>query len=194
MNDINTAYRESRWAIALRGLIGILFGLVILARPHQSVAALALIVAFWAFIEGVAAVLGGLALRSTVGHWWLLVLGGVASILIGAIDLAKYPGLTLKFIVLLTGWWLTISGVAGLYLAIQERKGGWPFGWTMWWSVLALAAGVVTFVNPGGSLLSLMRVLAVFGIAGGLLRLGLAVQAPSFPAEMQRVARHPLRM
>jgi len=64
----------------------------------------------------------------------------------------------------------------------------------MWWSVLALAAGVVTFVNPGGSLLSLMRVLALFGIAGGLLRLGLALQAPSFPADMQRVERHPLRM
>jgi len=94
-NDVNAAYRESRWAIALRGLIGILIGLVILARPQQSVAALAL---------------------------------------------------------------------------------------------------VVTFVNPGGSLLSLMRVLAVFGIAGGLLRLGLALQAPSFPSEMQRVARHPLRM
>lgn len=193
-NDVNAAYRQSRWAIALRGLIGILVGVVILARPLHSVATLALVVALWAFFEGVAAVLFGIGLRSTVGHWWLIVLGGIVSILIGAVDLLKYPGLTLKFIVLLTGWWLTLSGVAGVYLAIQERRVGLPFGWTMWWSALALLAGVVTFVNPGGSLLSLMRVLAIFGIVGGLLRLGLAMQGPSLPSEMQRVARHPLRM
>jgi len=193
-NDVERVQTQSRWSLALRGIVGILIGVIIITRPLQSVQALALVLAVWALIEGVATTFAGIGLRSVVGHWWILVLGGVASVAIGVLDLAYAPGLTLKLLVILTRWWLIISGVAGIYLAFKELAAGLPWGWTMAWSLLALMAGVATFVNPGQSLLALMRVLAVFGILGGLFRLALAVQGPYSHADMQRVTRHPLRM
>lgn len=192
--DVERARAQSRWSLALRGVIGILIGLTIIVRPVQSVQALALVLAVWALIEGVATTLSGIGLRSVVGHWWVILLGGVVSVLIGVLDLAYTPGLTLKLLIILTRWWLIISGVIGIYLALQERKAGLSWGWTMAWSLLAGFAGVVIFVNPGQSLLALMRVLAVFGIVGGLFRLALALQGPHSHADIQRVTRHPLRM
>jgi uncharacterized membrane protein HdeD (DUF308 family) len=51
-DDIRTAYHHAKWAVALRGLFAITVGIVILWRPIDSIAALALVIALWAFIDG----------------------------------------------------------------------------------------------------------------------------------------------
>jgi uncharacterized membrane protein HdeD (DUF308 family) len=52
--DIKAAYSRTKWALILRGLIGIAIGVLILMRPLESVAALALVIALWALLDGFA--------------------------------------------------------------------------------------------------------------------------------------------
>ena len=193
-NRVDTASNQSRWALALSGLLGILVGVIILARPAASVSVLAIVVAFWALMEGIIAIGYGIALRSVARHWRMILIAGIVSVLFAIVDLYRYPGVTLRLLTVLVGWWLIVSGVVRGAAALGERRVGMPWGWSLLWGVLGIAAGVVTLLDPGMSLLVFMRVLAVFGIAGGLTRLGEAFQVQPIPNDAQRIARHPLRM
>src|SRR2546430_16523726 len=92
-DDLRTAYNQSKWAIALRGLFGILVGIIIIARPMASVAALALVIALWALIEGIVAIGHAFELRAVIEHWWELLLTGVGSGLLGVAAIYYYPEL-----------------------------------------------------------------------------------------------------
>ena len=191
-NDLKTAYNRSKWAVALRGIFGILLGVVILARPLESVAALALVVALWALIEGTVAIVYAFEVRSLVAHWWVLLLGGVVSVLFGVAALYYYPGLSLAFIVLWVAWWLITAGVIAVYGAVMERRLGVSWGWTMTWGVLAIVGGVLAVISPGVTLAWLLGVLAAFGIVGGVVRLVVAFRMQSAQNEVERRVGQPI--
>lgn len=191
--DLRTAYNRSKWGIALRGLFGIIIGIIILTRPIASVAALALVVALWAMIEGVVAIMYAFDLRSIVQHWWVLLLTGGVSVLFGVAALYYYPGLSLSFIVLWVAWWLLTAGAIAAFVAIQERKVGLSWGWTMAFGVLAIVAGILAIMYPGVTLAWLLSLLAAFGIVGGVMRLVIAFRLQSFEGEIKHAVGSPMR-
>jgi uncharacterized membrane protein HdeD (DUF308 family) len=192
-DDLRTAYNRSKWGVALRGLLGIVIGILILTRPIASVAALALVVALWALFEGIAAIMHAFELRSIVQHWWVLLLTGIVSVLFGAAALYYYPGLSLSFVVLWVAWWLITAGAIGAFVAFQERKIGLSWGWTLAWGVLAIVAGVMAIMYPGVTLAWILGLLAAFGIVGGIMRLVVAFRMQSFQSGVQHAVRDPMR-
>jgi len=189
--ELRTAYNRSKWGIALRGLFGIVIGIIILTRPIASVAALALVVALWAMIEGIVAIMYAFELRSVVQHWWVLLLTGVVSVLFGVAALYYYPGLSLSFIVVWAAWWLLTAGAIAAFVAIQERRVGISWGWTMAFGVLSIVAGILAIMNPGVTLAWLLSLLAAFGIVGGVMRLVIAFRLQSFEGELKHVVGSP---
>ena len=89
-----------------------------------SVAALALVIALWALIEGIVAIVHAFELRAVIEHWWVLLLTGVVSVLFGVAAIYYYPGLSLAFAVAWVAWWLLTAGAIGAYAAVMERKVG----------------------------------------------------------------------
>ena len=191
-DELRAAYNRSKWGIAVRGLFGILVGIIILARPIASVAALALVVALWALIEGIVAIMHAFELRPIVQHWWVLLLTGVVSVLFGIAAVYYYPGLSLAFVVVWVTWWLITGGVIAAYAALMERKLGLSWGWTMAWAVLAIAGGVLAIMYPGVTLAWVLGLLAVFGIVGGILRLVLAFKMGSVERDVKRTVGQPI--
>ena len=185
-DDLRTAYNQSKWAIALRGLFGILVGIIIIARPMASVAALALVIALWALIEGMVAIVYAFELRAVIEHWWVLLLTGVVSVLFGIAAIYYYPGLSLAFAVAWVAWWLLTAGAIGAYAAVMERKVGLSWGWTMAWAVLAIASGVLALMYPAVTLAWLLGLLAGFGIVGGIIRLVVAFRMQSVQSGVKR--------
>lgn len=189
-DDLRAAYNRTKWGIAARGLFGILVGILILSRPIASVAALALIIALWAIIEGVVQIVHGFELRAIVQHWWVLLLTGVVSLLFGIAAIYYYPGLSLAFAVIWVTWWLLTAGALGVYAAVMERKIGISWGWTMAWGVLAIVAGVLALMYPGVTLAWLLSLLAAFGIVGGIFRLVIAFRMQSVQGDVKRTLGH----
>jgi len=140
-DEIKAAYTRGKWALVLRGLLGIALGVVILARPLESVAAFALVIAIWALVDGIVNVVHAFDLRAVTSYWWVMLLSGLVSFGFGAAALYYYPGLSLTFAVLWTAWWLMTAGALGIYLAVQERKADVPWGGTMTLGVITLAVG-----------------------------------------------------
>jgi uncharacterized membrane protein HdeD (DUF308 family) len=191
--DVKAAYNRSKWGIALRGLFGIIIGLVILTRPIASVAAVALVVALWAMVEGIIAIMHAFELRATVSHWWLVLLTGVVSALFGVAALYYYPALSLSFVVLWVAWWLLTAGAIAVAVATQERRAGVSWGWTMAFGVLTIAAGILAIVYPGVTLAWLLSLLAAFGIIGGVMRLMIAFRLQSFERDVKHAVGSPAR-
>jgi uncharacterized membrane protein HdeD (DUF308 family) len=192
-DDIGSVHRRTRWALVVRGLVGIALGIFIFARPLESVAALALVIALWALIDGIVSIVHAFDLRRIAPHWWVMLLAGLVSIVFGIAALYYYPVLSLAFAVVWSAWWLISGGVLGLYVAVRERKATLAWGWTMTWGIVGIAVGVLALMYPGITLAALMGVLAAFGIVGGIVMLVGAGTIQSFEQDATRAVHSPSR-
>jgi uncharacterized membrane protein HdeD (DUF308 family) len=152
----------------LRGLLGVALGVIILWRPIDAVAAFALVIAFWALFTGIVQIVHAFDLRSLWEHWWVMLLSGLVSVGFGVAAIYYYPALSLAFAVVWTAWWLLAGGVLGIYLAVQERKLGVSWGWTMVAGIAGIVAGVVALVSPPATLAAIMGLIAGFAIVRGV--------------------------
>ena len=168
---IKSTYQRTMWSLVLRGILGLTIGVLIFARPLQSVAAFALVIALWALFDGATNIARAFAVRNVVPHWWVLLLAGIVSVIFGGAALYYYPALSLAFAVVWTGWWLLLTGAIAVYVAIQERHLEVPWGWTFFVGLVTLATGVVALIYPGVTLSVLMGLIAAFAIIAGVLML-----------------------
>ena len=168
---LNQVYTRVRWGLLLRGLIALALGIFIFAKPLDSVAAFALVIAIWALVTGIAQFVDGIELRSVLPHWWLLLLGGVVSVGFGIAALYYYPTLSLAFAVIWVAYWLLVSGFFGIYIALQERKMHTSWGWTLAFGILSVVAGVYAIISPNLTLVAIMGLIAGFAIVAGIVLL-----------------------
>jgi uncharacterized membrane protein HdeD (DUF308 family) len=73
------------WFFLVEGIVGFLVGLFALLRPETAAVVLVFLVGVWALVTGIMEVLAGLRLRASLPGEWLLVAGGVLSVLFGLI-------------------------------------------------------------------------------------------------------------
>ncbi len=178
-DTVKAAYGRTKWSLILRGILGIAIGVYILARPLPSIAAFALVIALWALIDGVANIARAFALRGVVRHWGAILVLGIIGALFGIAALFYFPALSLAFAVTWIALWLVLGGATMIYIAVQERKLGMAWGWTMTLGVLAIVAGVVEYSYPGITLVTLMGLIAAFAIVAGISMLAAAARLGS---------------
>lgn len=107
--------------------------------------------------------------------WWIFLLRGVAAIVFGVMAIA-WPALTLASLVLLFGVYMLVDGVIGLIEVIRRRDSLNRVWLLVLDSVLGIAVGLVTLLWPGVTALVLLVFIALWAIAGGILRILVAVR------------------
>ena len=185
-SELTETYNRAKWGVVVRGVFGIALGIFILARPLDSVAVLALVVAIWALAEGTVNIARAFELRMIASHWWAFLISGIVSVLFGIAAFYYYPDLSLTYVVLWVAFWLITAGIAGGYVAMQERKMGMSWGMTLLWSIIALAGGVFAVSRPAITLAGLISVIAAFGIVGGIALLVAAARMQSVQSTFTR--------
>jgi len=188
-SEIGQAVKRLWWALVIRGVLAIVLGIFIIARPMESVAALALVIAIWAVVQGIVSMVHALDLRTVAPHWWLVLLSGLISTAFGVAALYYYPGLSLTFAVVWTAWWLMLGGIAGISVAVQERRLGMSWGWTMTLGVLGVAAAIYAFMSPPVTLVALMALISAYAIIGGVLLLVGAYRLRTTADDIQAAVR-----
>jgi uncharacterized membrane protein HdeD (DUF308 family) len=168
---LHSVYRRAWWALALRGVLALAIGVFILWRPFDSIAAFALVIAWWALFSGIIQVVHALELHAAYSRWWLLLVSGLIGIAFGVAALYYYPALSLAFAVLWVTWWLFVSGVLAVVAGVWERRIGVKWGWTVAFGVLCVIAGVFALMSPPATLAAIMGLIAAFAIISGVLHL-----------------------
>src|SRR2546422_9976457 len=108
MDDVKRMYRLTWWALMLRGLLSLAVGIYIFARPLDSVAAFALVIAFWALFAGSVEIVQAIELQAMMKHWWALLVAGLVGVGFGVAALKYYPGLSPTCAVVCVSWWLVV--------------------------------------------------------------------------------------
>jgi len=166
--DLKGVYHRTWWALMLRGWLGLAVGVLIFVRPLDSVAAFALVIAWWALFSGFVNIVHAIELKPVMKHWWVLLLSGLVGVGFGIAALVYYPTLSLTFAVVWVAWWLLFTGILGIYAALQERRMGVQWGWTMAFGVLSVAASVFALLAPPVTLAAIMGLIAGFAVVSGI--------------------------
>jgi uncharacterized membrane protein HdeD (DUF308 family) len=171
---MSEALARNWWAIALRGALAIVFGLVTFIFPGATMLSLVLFFAAYALVDGVFAIVA--AVRSARSHerWRLFVLEGIVDIVAGVIALL-WPGLTILTFVLVVAAWAIVSGVLMSVAAfrLQLDHGRW---WLVLGGVASIVYGLLLIAAPLIGALVLTWWLGAYALVFGVLLLILAVR------------------
>ena len=168
LEDLKRVYNRAWWALLLRGLLALTVGVFIFARPLDSVAAFALVIAWWALFSGFVNIVHAFQLKPVMNHWWVLLLSGLVGVGFGLAALVYYPGLSLSFAVVWVAWWLMFTGILGIYAAFLEKKLGVQWGWPIAFGVVSVVASVFALLSPPVTLAAIMGLIAGFAIVAGV--------------------------
>ncbi len=154
--------------IAVRGLLGILLGIVALWAPLPTLTAIVWIFGAYALIDGIMSLVS-VASGNGARPWWMLVLEGIVGIAAGIIAFV-WPGITALALVYLVAIWAVGTGILEIAAAVRLRtviEGEWLLGLT---GILSIGFGVLLALAPGVGAVVLVWWLGLYAIVfGGLL-------------------------
>jgi uncharacterized membrane protein HdeD (DUF308 family) len=108
------------WVLLLIGLIGVAVGIMTFMTPGITALALLYYIAFWAIFRGILEISTAIRLRKEIEGEWLLILGGVASVVFGVLLLAR-PGAGALAVITLIAVYALVVGITLVILAFKVR-------------------------------------------------------------------------
>lgn len=160
------------WALALRGLAAVLFGIMAFAWPGMTLGVLVLLYGAYALTDGVLAIIAAVAGRTSGMPWWALLLEGVLGITVGILTFA-WPGITALVLLYLIAAWAVATGVFEVVAAIRLRReirGEWLLALS---GVISVLFGIALVINPVGGALAVVWLIGAYAIAFGVLLIAL---------------------
>ena len=174
---MNSRLTHNWWAIALRGVVAILFGILAFLMPGLTLVALILLFGAYALVDGAFAVVAGLRRREG-GPDWLLILGGIAGIAAGFIAFFM-PGVTALVLLTIIAAWAIVTGIAEVVAAYrlrEEIRGEWLLAIN---GILSVIFGIALVLFPGAGALTVVWLIAAYAIISGVMLVALALRLRS---------------
>jgi uncharacterized membrane protein HdeD (DUF308 family) len=112
---------QNWWALVIRGVAGVLFGIGALVWPPVAVAALVLLFGAYALVDGIFNIVAAVRAPREGRRWGWLTFSGVIGIAAGLITFF-WPGITTLALVVVVASWSVLTGVAEIVAAIRLRK------------------------------------------------------------------------
>ncbi|MGH6735109.1 MAG: HdeD family acid-resistance protein [Methyloceanibacter sp.] len=173
-DPLSEVLTDSWWAVGLRGLLGIAFGLICLLVPAAAILALILLFSAYMLVDGVLAIISGIKAARSGERWGLLILEGVVDIAAGAVAFL-WPAITAIAFVILIAVWAIISGALMLTAAFSLKidHGRW---WLALGGIASVVFGIVLLIAPVVGAVVLTWWLGAYAIVFGVFLLVLAFQ------------------
>lgn len=167
------------WTTLCRGILWILFGLVIIAQPGISLMTLILLFGLLFLVDGLASIFAAFSGRDESENWWVLLFAGLASIAVGVLTFFS-PGATALVLLYFVAFWAIVQGILEIVAAFHLRKEISGEIWLGLAGLISIAFGVFLLARPGAGMLALLWLLAAYAIAFGTLLILHAFEARSF--------------
>jgi len=169
---LTTVLVRNWWALALRGLLAMLFGTAAFLLPGLTLAVLITLFGAYALIDGVLAIVAGVKAAEHHERFGSLLWRGLLGIAAGVIAFVL-PGVTAVVLTLIIGVWAMVTGVLEVVAAVHLHRahGEWLLIVN---GALSVVLGLALIVAPGLGLLTLVWVVGGYAIFFGLIMLRLA--------------------
>ena len=169
------ALAKNWWLVLLRGIAGIVFGVLAFAWPGLTLLTLVLFYGAYALIDGVAALACAFTGRARpVPTWWLIIVG-VLGIAAGLLTFL-WPGITAFVLILFIGAWAIAHGIFEIIGAIQLRHEIDNEWMLILAGALSVIFGIIVLAAPGAGALGLIWAIGAYSIVFGALLVGLSLR------------------
>jgi uncharacterized membrane protein HdeD (DUF308 family) len=161
--------------IVLRGAVAVLFGVVAIAWPGITLAALVIVWGAYALADGVLALIAAWRVRDQGRPFWSLLIVGLLGIAAGVVTVL-WPEITALVLLMFIAGWAVVMGIFQVIAAIRLRKlieGEWLLGLS---GVLSVIFGVLMFARPGAGALAVVWIIGSYAIFFGVLLIALGVR------------------
>lgn len=156
------------WAIVLRGVFAVLFGLGAFLWPGITLAVLVLFYGAYLFADGIMAVVWALMGRRAGPFPWGVFLAGLVSI-VGGLVTFFMPGLTALVLLYLIAAWAIVRGVFEIIAAFHLRReltNEWLLALN---GVLSVLFGILLIAAPGAGALAVLWMIGTFAVIVGIV-------------------------
>ncbi|MCU1234698.1 MAG: hypothetical protein JWP63_2665 [Candidatus Solibacter sp.] len=109
------------WALVIRGLLGIVLGILTFAWPGITLMALVFLFAGYALADGVMNIIGAVRAIEKHDRWGAQVLEGIVGIA-AAVITVLWPGITTLALVYVIAAWALFTGVLKVVAAVRLRR------------------------------------------------------------------------
>jgi len=182
---------QNWWAIALRGVFAIIFGIIALLMPGAALLAFVLLFAAYMLVDGVLAIIAGVRAARRHERWGWLIFEGVLDLIAGAIAVL-WPLITIVAFVFLLGAWAIVTGALmfGASFRLNIPHGRWLMTLA---GAVSIIWGVLLIIWPliGAVVLTwwIAAYALIFGIAMLVLAFRLRARRPVTTAPSGAVPR-----
>jgi uncharacterized membrane protein HdeD (DUF308 family) len=165
---------DSWWAVGLRGILGILFGLICLLTPGIAVEVFVILFAAYMLVDGVFAMASGIKAARNGERWGLLILEGIVDLAAGLVAVL-WPAITLIALIWIVAIWAIVSGVLmlGAAFTLKLDHGRW---WLALGGIASVIFGILLVIEPLIGAVVLTLWIGAYALVFGIFLLILAFQ------------------
>src|ERR1700730_5545020 len=147
------------WALALRGLVSVLFGLLTFFLPGITLAILVLLFGAYALVDGVFNFIAFFQVRS---HHWALLVEGFIGIIAGLVTFA-WPAITALVLLYVIAFWAIFTGMFEIIAGIRLRKVIANEWLLLVMGAVSLLFGLFILFAPGAAALAIVLWIGAYG-------------------------------
>jgi uncharacterized membrane protein HdeD (DUF308 family) len=158
------------WALGIRGVAGIIFGLCTFFLPGITLVTLVLLFGAYALVDGLFNIAG---FFRDAAHHWALLLEGAIGIVVGILTFA-WPAVTAIVLLYLIAFWAMFTGFFEIIAGIRLRKMIANEWLMVTLGVISVIFGAFILIAPGAGALAIVLWIGAYALVFGILLLALA--------------------
>ncbi len=167
------------WAILVRGIVAIIFGLVAFFWPGATGVGLVILFGAFAFVDGIFALVAAIRAAEAHNRWVSLLIEGIIGLIIAVVTIYDLRLTAIALYVTIAAWAI-LTGILELVAAVQLRK-MIPNEWLLVLGGLAsLVFGVLLIVYPLVGILTVIYLIGAYAIVFGVLLISLSLRLRSY--------------
>lgn len=171
---------ENWWLFLLRGITGLVLGIVAFGSPDLTLLSLTLVWGAYAIGDGLFALSAALLGRNgAIAPRWWLALVGISGIAAGILTLL-WPDMTIRVLLVFIAAWALILGVLQIWGAIllrREISGEWLLIIS---GLVSIVFGVGLIARPDAGALAMVWLIGWYALIAGLSQIALALRLRNY--------------
>ena len=190
-DDMSALLARNWWAIALRGVFAILFGIIALFLPLVTITALVLLFGAYMLVDGVLTIVAAVRAARQHERWGWLVVEGIADFVAAGIAFFWPLATVIAFVILMAAWAIVSGAImtaAAFRLNVPHGR-----GWMLFGGIVSMIWGVLLLLWPliGAVVLTWWMAAYALFFGGALLVLAFRLRSRRHEAPRSDAAAQP---
>jgi uncharacterized membrane protein HdeD (DUF308 family) len=181
------ALARNWWALLIRGIAAVIFGILALIWPGATWVAIGILFGAYAFIDGVFAIVSTVRAAEAHERWWPFLIEGIIGLVIAGITFYDV-GITILALYFTIAVWALLTGILEIVAAIQLRKVIQNEVWLIIGGILSILFAVLMWWHPIAGAVAIAWIIGIYAIVFGIMMIGFSLRLRSHATEVKAPA------